>query len=204
MLVALAVAAALAACAARDPAAIPDPASGPTPLVATTEIPGEFLMQQRLRFRWRDAQGQVDAVVQQVCGEFTVLLLTPFGTPGVVIRQRGLDVSVQSKLADPLAFPPEYILRDVQRTYFVPLGEPPLEAGRRTLDFGDEAIEERWERGRLIERSFIDGASTPVVITYPDGMTRDTAPRRASIDAVRWGYHLDVETLSRVELKCPE
>lgn len=164
-------------------------------------------MQQRLRFRFREQHGEVDAVVQKVCGELTVLLQTPFGTPGVVIRQRGQSVRVESKLPVPLAFPPEYILRDVQRTYFVPLGEPALETGHRSLAFGGGSIDETWERGRLVERSFTsaaDGVPAQVVVSYPDGMTRDAPPPRASIDAPLWGYHLDVETLSRVELECLE
>ena len=155
-------------------------------------------MQQRLHFRWHEQQGQVDAVVQKVCGELTVLLLTPFGTPGVVIRQHGRDVRVESKLPGPWSFPPEYILRDVQRTYFVPLGE---------VARGGESIEEEWSGGRLVRRTFTstrDGAPAQVVIAYPEGMTKDAAPQRASIDAPKWGYHLDVETLSRVELVCPE
>jgi hypothetical protein len=155
-------------------------------------------MQQRLRFRWREQQGQTDAVVQKVCGELTVLLLTPFGTPGVVIRQRGRDVTVESKLPGPWSFPPEYILRDVQRTYFVPFGETAR---------GGESIEEEWSDGRLVRRTFTSpdaDASARIVVTYPDGVTRDDPPQRASIDAVHFGYHLDVETTSRAELVCSE
>lgn len=155
-------------------------------------------MQQRLQFQWREQQGQLDAVVQMVCGELTVLLLSPFGTPGIVIRQRGRAVSVESKLPGPWSFPPEYILRDVQRTYFVPLGE---------TERGGESIEEEWSDGRLERRTFTsthDGAPAQVVITYPDGMTRDAPPSRASIDAPTWGYHLDIDTVSREELTCPD
>jgi hypothetical protein len=189
----------LAACATRVPPPAPAlPETGLAPLVATSEIRGEFLMQQRLHFQWREQSGQVDAVVQMVCGELTVVLLSPFGTPGVVIHQRDRAVAVESKLPGPWSFPPEYILRDVERTYFVPLGE---------RERGGEAIEEEWSGGRLVRRTFTGtrgGAPAQVAITYPDGMTRDDPPRRASIDAPQWGYRLDVETLSRVELTCPQ
>jgi hypothetical protein len=172
------------------------PVTALAPLVATGEIPGEFLMQQRLHFQWHEQSGQVDAVVQKVCGELTVLLLSPFGTPGVVIHQRDRAVAVEAKLPGPWSFPPEYILRDVERTYFVPLGE---------RERGGESIEEQWSGDRLVRRTFTsrrDGVPAQVVITYPDGMTRDQPPQRASIDAPSFGYHLDVETLSRETLTC--
>ena len=189
----------LAACATRvAPPAPAAPETGRAPLVATSEIRGEFLMQQRLRFQWREQSGQVDAVVQMVCGELTVVLLSPFGTPGVVIHQRDRAVAVESKLPGPWSFPPEYILRDVERTYFVPLGE---------RERGGESIDEEWSGDRLVRRTFTStrgGADSQVVITYPDGMTRHQPPPRASIDAPGFGYHLDVETLSRTELVCPD
>jgi hypothetical protein len=175
------------------------------PLVSTAEIPGEFLMQQRLRFRWKQQEGQADAVVQMVCGELTVLLLTPFGTPAVVIRQRDRHVEIESKLPGMWTLPPEYVLRDVQRTYFVPIGDPALTEGRRQLAYGGESIDEVWAGGRLVERSFTaerGGTQTRIVIGYPDGATRSEPPRTATIDAPHWDYHLEVTTLSRVELTC--
>jgi hypothetical protein len=175
-------------------------------LVATGDIPDEFLMQQRLRFHWQQQEGQVDAVVQMVCGELTVLLLSPFGTPAVVIRQRDRHVEIESKLPGMWSFPPEYLLRDVQRTYFVPIGDPPVIEGRRQFAYGGESIEEVWAGGRLVERSFTNGqggARQRIVIGYPDGATRDEPPRSAIIDAPHWGYHLEVTMLSRIGLSCP-
>lgn len=163
-------------------------------------------MQQRLHFRWQQQEGQADAVVQMVCGELTVLLLTPFGTPGIVIHQRDRRVEVESKLPGAWIFPPEYVLRDVQRTYFVPIGDPPLAAGRRRLGYGGESIEEVWAGGRLVERSFTaerGGVQRRIVIGYPDGATRSEPPRTATLDDAQRGYHLEVTTLSRVELSCP-
>ena len=203
MAVAIAVAV-VPACATMRPA--PSADTSLAPLVSTTEIPGEFLMQQRLRFRWQQREGQADAVVQMVCGELTVLLLTPFGTPAVVIRQRDRHVEIESRVPGMWTFPPEYVLRDVQRTYFVPIGDPALAEGRRQLAYGGESIEEVWAGGRLLERSFTSeqgGAQTRIVVGYPDGATRSEPPRTATIDAPDRDYHLEVTTLSRVELSCP-
>ena len=192
------------ACSTTRP--VPSAGASLAPLVSTAEIRGEFLMQQRLRYQWQEQEGQADAVVQMVCGELIVLLLTPFGTPAVVIRQRDRHVEIESKLPGMWTFPPEYVLRDVQRTYFVPIGDPALTEGRRQLAYGDESIEEVWAGGRLIERSFTSeqgGAQTRIVVGYPDGATRSEPPRNATIDAPHWDYHLEVTTLSRVELTCP-
>ena len=189
---------------------MPPPPAAPdrvlAPLVSTLDIPGEFLMQQRLHFHWKRNEGQVDAVVQMVCGELTVLLLTPFGTPGVVIRQRDRHVEIESKLPAMWSFPPEYLLRDVQHTYFVPIGDPPVTDGRRQLAYGGEPIEEVWVGGRLVERSFTTeqrGEKWRIVVGYPDGATRREPPRSATIDAPHWSYHLEVTTLSRTALTCP-
>jgi hypothetical protein len=163
-------------------------------------------MQQRLRFRWQQQEGQADAVVQKVCGELTVVLLTPFGTPAVVIRQRDRRVEIESRLPSLWSFPPEYVLLDVQRTYFVPIGDPPLTEGRLHTVYKGESIEEVWAGGRLVERSFTTeqgGAHRRVVIGYPDGVTRSEPPRRATIDAPHWDYHLEVTMLSRIGLTCP-
>jgi len=192
------------ACSTTRPA--PSAGASLTPLVSTAEIPGEFLMQQRLSFHWQHREGQADAVVQMVCGELTVLLLTPFGTPAVVIRQRDRNVEIESKLPGMWTFPPEYVLHDVQRTFFVPIGDPALTEGRRQLEYGGESIEEAWAGGRLVERSFTTeqgGAQSRIVVGYPDGATRSEPPRTATIDAPHWDYRLEVTTLSRVELTCP-
>ncbi len=191
------------ACSTTRPA--PSVGASLAPLVSTAAIPDQFLMQQRLHFHWHQHEGQADAVVQMVCGELTVLLLTPFGTPAVVIRQRDRHVEIESKLPDMWTFPPEYVLRDLQRTYFVPIGDPPVTDGHRQLEYGGESMEEVWAGGRLVERSFTTGpggAQTRIVVGYPDGATRSDPPRAATIDAPHWGYHLEVTTLSRVELTC--
>jgi hypothetical protein len=95
------------------------------PIVATEEIPGDFVLVQHLRVTRADQVQELDAVVQNACGELLVLPLSPFGKPAFVIRQRGLSVAVDAAVpAAPLPFEPERVLLDIERTYFVPLGAP--------------------------------------------------------------------------------
>jgi hypothetical protein len=144
-LVALALAAALAA---REPSSAAvarrAPGSRARPLVATGDIAGSSRCSSAASLA--RATGAADAVVQKVCGSSPCCCSRPSARPAS-IRQRDRAVTVESKLPEPLAFPPEYILRDVQRTYFVPLGEPSrrLVAARlrRRVD------REVWTGGRL-------------------------------------------------------
>lgn len=195
----------LLACAAGGRRSFPADDAPPAPLLASEEIPGAFLLQQQVRFRWNGREDQVDAAVQSACGELTVILFTPFGTPGTVIRQRGRRVEVSARHAAPLPFAPERILLDVQRTYLLPLPAAPPPDGVHARQLDGKRIEEKWASGRLVERVFHPDPEDPdrVRIRYPHGATAQDPPRAASLDSERFGYHLDVTTLSRVAVDCP-
>jgi Protein of unknown function (DUF3261) len=193
--------AALAACAAqraRAPRAL-------APIVATEEIPGDFVLVQHLRVTRADQVQEFDAVVQNACGELLVLPLSPFGKPAFVIRQRGLSVAVDAAVpAAPLPFEPERVLLDIERTYFVPLGAPPPADGRREVAWRGETIDEAWADARLRERVYRgDTGAGRLRVAYPDGMTAGELPARASLTNESLGYAIDVTTVSRTEVDCP-
>jgi hypothetical protein len=163
-------------------------------------MPGDFLLQQQIRYRWDGREGSLDAAVQSACGELTIVLLTPFGTTGTAIRQRGWQVRVEGRAAD-LPFAPERILLDVQRTYLAPAPNPPR-VGTLERRIGDQRIEETFEDGRLIERVFHptrDGDDR-VRIRYREGAAAD-APS-AALESERYGYRLDITTLARLPVAC--
>jgi hypothetical protein len=193
------------ACAARPTPREADPLETQGELVATQEIPGDFLLRQRLRFRFGDQQGSLEAVVQKHCDELTVVGLTPFGTPAFAIHQRGLEVRVESSLPEPWPFPPHRVLMDVHRIYFLPLAErAPADGVHRTRRSG-EMVAERWVAGRLLERSFESVTGDPpgrIVVSYPGGATREEEPPVVHLANERHGYELDVSTLAREALVC--
>lgn len=194
----MATVAALLGCAGS-----PAPREGPppAPLVASVEMPGDFLLQQQIRYRWDGGEGSLDAAVQSACGELTIVLLTPFGTRGTVIHQHDLQVDVTGAQAGQLPFAPEHILLDVQRTYLAQPANPPR-VGTRERHIGAQRITESWEEGRLIERVFHptrDGDDL-VRIRYREGVAAD-APS-ALLESERFGYQLDVTTLARSAIAC--
>ena len=178
----------------------------PVPLLASEDIPGDVLLQQQIRFQWNGREGQMDAAVQNACGELTIILFTPYGTPGTVIRQRGLRVDVTSRHAGELPFEPARILLDVQRTHFVPLPSQAPPDGSREWLFHGQRIVETWSGGRLVERVFHSDRDDQdrVRIRYPAGATAQDPPASATLDSERFGYHLEVTTLSRVPVSCSD
>jgi len=192
------LAAALCACAApRGPA-------GPiVPLVATSEIPGDFLLVQRLRVSRDGGVQEIDAAVQNACGELVVMLLSPFGKPAAVVRQRGVRVSVDPVAAGvPLPFEPERILLDVERTYFVPTSA--RADGVHEIAWRGERIREVWRESRLQERSYEGRAGGGRLrVTYPDGMSAGDLPLHASLENETSGYRIDVATIARTQIACP-
>jgi hypothetical protein len=172
------------------------------PLVDTGEIPGAFLLRQHLRVSRPDGGvAELDAVVQNGCGELLLMALTPFQTRAFVVRQRGLRIEADRAAGTALPFDPARMLVDLQRTYFVPIGDPPPGA-RRDVDWRGERIDETWSGGRLVERRYAHGGREQVRIAYPDGMRPGELPPRASLVYAATGYRLDVETVSRTAIDC--
>jgi hypothetical protein len=191
------------ACASAPRPADPEPEGA---LVATDEIPGNFLMRQQIDLRYGEQSGSFEAVVQKHCDELTVVGFTPFGTRAFSIRQRGLQVSVESHLAGAWPFSPRYVLLDIHRSYFVPIPENPPHEGTRQLTYGAEAILERWSAGRLVERIYRPDPSAPAggsVVRYVDGATSVAPARHVRLHDERHGYELEVITVFREELTCP-
>jgi hypothetical protein len=193
------------ACAARPTPPDADALEARGGLVATQEIAGDFLARQVLRFRFGEAQGTLEAVLQKHCDELTVVGLTPLGTPAFAIHQRGLEVRVESSLPGPWPFSPRRVLLDVHRIYFLPLaGRAPADGVHRARR-GSETVSEHWAAGRLLERSFESATGNPpgrIVVTYPGGAARGAATREVHLANERHGYEIDVTTLSWKALAC--
>jgi hypothetical protein len=199
-----AAAALLAAACAATPARRAVPAA--EVLVRSDEIAGDFVLEQEIRFRWGSGSGSSRALVQQLCGRLTVVLLTPIGTPGIVLRQDGEDVRVEERAGVSLPVDPQRVLRDIHRSLFVPLVGAPLGDGQRTGQQRGERVDELWESGRLAARTFHADSDPPerVKVTYPGGLAAGGVPAALSIENADLGYHLDVSTTSRVALVCEE
>jgi len=176
-------------------------------LVPTRQIPGHFLMRQQLRYRFAEEEGSFEAVVQKHCDEVIVIGFAPFGTRAFTIRQRGLDVSVESHLPAPWPFPPTQILLDIHHTFFLPIPATPPPDGSHQSAHGRTIVSERWTSGRLTERSIRPSRQdihAETVIRYVGGARRGPPPREIRLENQRYGYQIDITTVAYEPLTCAE
>ena len=171
------------------------------PLVDADEIAGAFLLQQHLRVTRPDGVTELDAVLQNGCGELLLMALTPLQTRAFVVRQRGRRIESDLAAGVALPFDPARVLVDVERTYFVPIGDPPRD-GSRTVHWRDQQIDETWRDARLVERTYFVGRREQVRVEYPDGMRPGELPRRTALVYGASGFRIDVETMARTEIRC--
>jgi len=157
-----------------------------------------FALEQRVRSVYPEGEQSFRAVLQLTSGRLVLIGFGPHGGRGFVLQQEGTEVNLESHLPEELAFPPEFMLHDIQRVWFRGLPGPHPDGEQRgTLD-GEEVVE-RWRDGRLLERTFRRLDDEPAGLlraTYEGGLGADGPP-----EVVRWengwfGYELILTTLS--------
>lgn len=209
---AIVVSLALGACAGARPAPDGPPPDYPGGLVAPAELQspdalgGAFALEQRVRTEYPEGAQEFRAVLQ-LRGDTMVLVgFGPHGGRGFVLSHTGEDVSFESYLPEELPFPPEFMLQDVQRTWFRGLSGSRPDGVHSEL-VGDETIEERWQDGRLMERTFerTDGPPDGVIrVSYGErGLGGSEPPERVEMDNAWFGYRLILTTLSHQRIDEP-
>lgn len=194
----------LVGCAGRSsqtPAA--PPYSGP--LDFPSDRAEDFFDRQRIVASYGSQSFGFDAVLQKRGDELTLLGLTPFGTRAFVVTQKGADVSFQTFVGTALPFPPRYMLIDVHRVFFqasAPDVEGPATEGERAHSGTNEVVTERWQEGRLLQRTFSRPDAHPpgkIVVDYDGGMG-EGHPHHVVLTNGWYGYRLDITTLSHKPL----
>jgi hypothetical protein len=151
-----------------------------------------------------------DAAVQKRGARLTVIGLAPWGSRAFTLVQEGRAVTFTKELDEELPFPPHAILQDLHRTWFKGWTGAARPDGTHTATAPDgEAITERWEGGRLLERRFSrpdapgpHGPEAEIVVTYGEGLADLGAPPRKAVLENGWfGYRLEVETLEAHRLE---
>ena len=167
-----------------------------------------FLVRQRIAFEAPEQSGSFEAVVQERCGDLTIVGLAPFGTRAFTLRERDGEVTVEKHVPIPWPFPPAFIVRDVARSLLVPLPETSPNDGPRIIRWRGEQVRELWRGGRLVERRFgsTGGASPDLeIIRFEEpGLGLGDPPPTLVIEDTRHGYALRVVTLSRTKLACTQ
>jgi len=185
----------------------PQRAVPPLQLRAPGDISFDFQWRQHVTARWPSGTHSFDAVLQKRADELVLVGLSPLGVPGFVFTLDAMGkLTVQNKTGQPLPFEPAYVVADVQRVFY-PWLEPAAgdAPGEREGQRGDTHVRERYERGCLVERSFV--RDTPqgverVVVSYacdPASNARD-APHHVELQNELLGYGLTIETIEQIRL----
>ncbi|HEX3694687.1 MAG TPA: DUF3261 domain-containing protein [Polyangia bacterium] len=194
------VAAAASGCAHHRPpppltTGEPPPTAADLPL--PDRIPGDLTLRQKLTAQSAKGGGSFETILQKRPDLLRVLGLTPFGTRAFLLEQRGHQVTFTSYIPRELPFPPTFMLLDIHRVFDVWLDGPPPTDGDRSGTVGAEQISERWQGGRLVQRTFNRTLARPpaaVTITY----TGQISPGVAADIVVandRYGYRLSIHSV---------
>jgi uncharacterized protein DUF3261 len=192
----------LAGCVKHETAPPPARPQAPTAaeLPPPDAIPGEFAVRQKIRASSAKGGGSFEAVLQKQPGKLTLVGLTPYGSRAFLLEQTKGDVQFIKYVPRDLPFPPTFVLLDIHRALARWLG-PPLAAGERSGQVGDETIRERWRDGRLTERTFASTKANPpgtITITYTaygaSGAAADFATN-ITLQNGRLDYRIDIETV---------
>ena len=117
-----------------------------------------------------------------------------------LLQQTKGDVQFTKYIPRELPFAPTFLLLDIHRALATWIG-PPLPAGERSAQVGDETIHERWQDGKLLERSFTSAKAQPpgtITVTYTGHGASNAASNIAThitLVNARLDYRVDIETV---------
>ncbi len=175
----------------------------PTHLVMPADLPGQWALEQDVTIHHAEGESSFHAVLQKQDNTLTMVGLGPAGGRAFVLTQNGMDFDWQTFVTIELPFPPEYMLYDVHRTWLQP-NQPPVDgSSEMTFERDGERIHERWNGGKLLERTFerLDGVPAgKIVVDYEGGMAPNAPAEVAPPDVVdfdnQWhGYRSTIHTL---------
>lgn len=191
---ALLACAGLSACASA-PALRVDPTAG---------LDRSFFVRQRVLAHFADETRRFETALESRCGELRLVGLTPFGVRLFSAVRRGSRIEVDTLTGGPLPFPPEHVLRDVERTFF--RSPAPLTATlERDVQRGGETVHETWDAGHLVQREIRptdDPDAAPLVIRYSGATPVDGVPERVDLENPAFGYVLAIDNFDAKEIRC--
>ena len=190
---------------AGPPPSYPGTLRAPETLRSPAGLGDAFALEQWVRAEYPEGMQEFRAVLQLSSEGLVLVGFGPHGGRGFVLQQHGLDVELESHLPEELSFPPEFMLHDVQRVWFRGL-EGPLPDGEHRDTIDGEEVVERWDDGRLMQRTFrrLDGNPPGILrARYLGGLGPHGPPERVDWDNGWFGYRLILTTLSHHRLEEP-
>jgi len=189
------------ACAHQEPppAAAPPVAPTAAEIPPADALPGAFTVRQKLKATSGKGGGSFEAVLQKRPGKLTLVGITPYGSRAFLLEQTGGDVQFTSYIPRDLPFPPTFVLLDIHRVLDTWLGAPPAGGqGERSDRKMGEQIHERWQGGKLVERTFTRVAGDPpgvITVTY-EGDGPSGLPAHVKLVNGRMGYEITIDTVA--------
>ena len=126
----------------------------PGALRSTAEIDGDLRLELRMLVRSEKVDTVFRLVVEKRRERLVLVGLSPLGAVLFRVSQTGTDTEVDALPAALLDVPPENVLRDLHRVYFLAASTPMAPTGRAEIVRDGTRITESWRRGRLLTRSF--------------------------------------------------
>lgn len=170
----------------------------PGPLVATTAMPDDFLVRQRVLISSGHETWPLQLVAQKRGDVLTLLGFHPLGAKLFALQQHGERITLDAAPPPLLEVPPRNLLRDFHRERFFAVAAAGSD-GRFRERRGELEILELREAGRVLERRFEtigDDPQRAVVLRFePVSAAIDAAPR-VSIENDACGYRAEITTLS--------
>lgn len=135
----------------------------------------------------------------------TLVGLSPLGQPGFVITVNAEgQIQLDNRSGRELSFESNYIVADVQRTFFPWLGQPAVDQqGERSGQVLGLTVSETFDQGVLKQRRFLRPDAVErgqLVIDYQDWDKGADVPNRVIVHNRWFGYELVIETLSQSKL----
>lgn len=192
------------ACGPRGGETTPPVVEGPgypTQMVDPASIAGDFVVEQEVRMTHPRGENTFRAVLQKRGGELVLLGLAPHGGRAFLLKQTAAGVEFESFMPFELPFPPEYILHDVHRTWFLGVSTPGTDV---SVERDGERVRERRDAsGAIVERTFERLQGPPegtIVVRYGAGLAPNAPVAAAPPDEVTfdngwYGYRATIRTL---------
>lgn len=183
--------------AGGEHADVPEGDTSP-PLARPSKLGGDFVLEQRVTMEHPEGENSFRAVLEKKGDRLTLLGLAPHGGRAFVLVQQGDAISFESFMPRKLPFPPEYMMHDVHRAWFL------TERDRPALqDRGEKLTVER-EQGRVVVRRYerTDGRTDEAVEVHYEGGLPEGAPTKAAppdrvvLENDWYDYTATLETLS--------
>ncbi|MCB9748845.1 MAG: DUF3261 domain-containing protein [Myxococcales bacterium] len=164
----------------------------------------DFMARQKLVGRYGEREFRAEVVLQKQGDALTLIGLSPFGTKGFVLEQRGDEVKYTSHMPEgrELPFPPVFMLVDVHRSLWLSGQDGPRPDGAHERRAGELVIVDEWRGGLIRARRITPAGASAATVTieFPEGATYGVPPPSQTLHHHRYGYSVEVRTVQHQPL----